>query len=137
MSLSCPNCANLIEVRRDINAEGRNRAWANGSPTIVGVLSNLGRSLVDLHGQHEAQSLLRPSAQRDILDAFGGAGEARRHVKETHRELSELREKETDLIARRDVSAMITDRIPLEEWERVTELIAGPPSFAKIMVVMN
>ncbi len=92
----------VLIVRRDINAEGRNRAWANGSPTTVGVLSKLGRSLVDLHGQHEAQSLLRPAAQRDILDAFGGAGEERRHVKEIHRELSELKGKEADLIARRD-----------------------------------
>ncbi len=92
----------VLIVRRDINAEGRNRAWANGSPTTVGVLSKLGRSLVDLHGQHEAQSLLRPAVQRDILDAFGGAGEERRHVKEIHRELSELKGKEADLIARRD-----------------------------------
>ena len=92
----------VLIVRRDINAEGRNRAWANGSPTTVGVLSKLGRSLVDLHGQHEAQSLLRPAAQRDILDAFGGAGEERRLVKEIHRELSELKGKEADLIARRD-----------------------------------
>ena len=42
-----------------------------------------------------------------------------------------------DLIDRRDLSPMISDRIPLEEWERVRELIAGPPSFAKIMVTMD
>ena len=92
----------MLVVRRDINAEGRNRAWANGSPTTVGVLSSLGRSLVDLHGQHEAQSLLRVSTQRDILDAFGGAGEARRRVMETHRMLAELQAQEAELIQKRD-----------------------------------
>ena len=92
----------MLVVRRDINAEGRNRAWANGSPTTVGVLSSLGRSLVDLHGQHEAQSLLLASTQRDILDAFGGASEERRRVKETYRTLAHLQEQEADLNQRRD-----------------------------------
>ena len=41
-----------------------------------------------------------------------------------------------ELIMRRDVSPMITDRIALEDWHRVQELIDGPPSFAKIMVTM-
>ncbi|MDH4044249.1 MAG: DNA repair protein RecN [Gemmatimonadota bacterium] len=62
-----------LVVRREIRVSGPNRAWANGSPTTVGVLAELGRLLVDLHGQHEAQSLLRPVAQRAILDAFAGA----------------------------------------------------------------
>ena len=92
----------MLVVRRDINAEGRNRAWANGSPTTVGVLSSLGRSLVDLHGQHEAQSLLLAATQRDILDAFGGASEERRRVKETHRTLAHLQDQEADLNQRRD-----------------------------------
>ncbi len=92
----------MLIVRRDINAEGRNRAWANGSPTTVGVLSTLGRSLVDLHGQHEAQSLLRPAAQRDILDAFGGTGEERQRVKEAHRAWVELKRRETELVERRN-----------------------------------
>lgn len=92
----------MLVVRRDINAEGRNRAWANGSPTTVGVLSSLGRSLVDLHGQHEAQSLLRAATQRDILDAFGGAAEECRRVKETHRMLADLRAQEVELNQKRD-----------------------------------
>ena len=92
----------MLIVRRDINAEGRNRAWANGSPTTVGVLSTLGRSLVDLHGQPEAQSLLRPAAQRDILDAFGGTGDERQRVKEAHRTWAELKRRETELVERRN-----------------------------------
>src|SRR2546425_9325952 len=46
-------------LKREITKEGRSRAWVNGSPTAVGVLARLGALLVDLHGQHETQSLLR------------------------------------------------------------------------------
>jgi DNA repair protein RecN (Recombination protein N) len=69
-----------LVVRRELRAEGPNRAWANGSPTTVATLADLGRLLVDLHGQHEAQSLLRPPAQRDLLDAFAGAEREREAV---------------------------------------------------------
>src|SRR3954454_12706868 len=62
-----------VVVRREISAEGRSRAWVNGSPTAAAVLSELGGLLVDLHGQHETQSLLHPEAQRNILDAFAHA----------------------------------------------------------------
>ena len=116
----------MLVVRRDINAEGRNRAWANGSPTTVGVLSSLGRSLVDLHGQHEAQSLLRLATQRDILDAFGGASEERRRVKETHHALADLQVQEQELGQRRDdiVSEIVaenreaceSEHPPLDRW---------------------
>ncbi len=92
----------MLVVRRDINVEGPNRAWANGSPTTVATLSSLGRSLVDLHGQHEAQSLLRAATQRDILDAFGGADDERRRVKEDHTTLVGLRSRESELQTRRD-----------------------------------
>lgn len=92
----------MLVVRRDINVEGPNRAWANGSPTTVATLSSLGRSLVDLHGQHEAQSLLRAATQRDILDAFGGADDERRRVKEDHTALVGLRSRESELQTRRD-----------------------------------
>src|SRR5207247_3655828 len=62
-----------LVLKRDISAEGRSRAWVNGSPTTVSVLAQLGALLVDLPGQHETQSLLRPAAQRDMLDAYADA----------------------------------------------------------------
>src|SRR3954471_8841683 len=62
-----------VVIRREISAEGRSRAWVNGSPTTAALLGELGALLVDLHGQHETQSLLRSEAQRDILDAFAHA----------------------------------------------------------------
>ncbi len=63
-----------LVLKREVQVSGRSRAWANGSPVTVGLLAEIGRRLVDLHGQHETQSLLRPEAQRDILDAFAEAG---------------------------------------------------------------
>ncbi|MBE0591059.1 MAG: DNA repair protein RecN [Gemmatimonadales bacterium] len=91
-----------LVVRREINAEGRNRAWANGSPTTVSALATLGRMLVDLHGQHEAQSLLKPASQRDILDAYADAGSDRERVAVAFREAAELRDEEAGLAAHRD-----------------------------------
>jgi DNA repair protein RecN (Recombination protein N) len=89
-------------IRRELNAEGRNRAWANGSPTILTVLGTIGELLVDLHGQHESQSLLRAATQRDILDAFGDAGVERREIRECFERAQEIRKQEEELVARRD-----------------------------------
>ena len=54
---------------------GRARAWINGTPVNAALLAEVGRLLVNLHGQHEAQTLLDAEAQRRILDAFAGATE--------------------------------------------------------------
>ena len=89
-------------VRREVSSEGRSRAWVNGSPTTAGVLSRLGQLLVDLHGQHETQSLLRTDAQREILDAFAGAEGERAAVREAHAALATLVTHEQELTARRD-----------------------------------
>lgn len=91
-----------LVVRREVSSEGRSRAWVNGSPTTIGVLAELGALLVDLHGQNESQSLLRPDAQRDILDAYAGAEAERAAVAEAHLALADLQRSETELIARRE-----------------------------------
>lgn len=59
-------------LRREVAVEGRNRAWVNGSPATAAIVGELGNALVDLHGQHEHQTLLRGAEQRRILDAFAG-----------------------------------------------------------------
>ena len=63
----------LLLLRREVQAEGRNRAWINGSPSTAAALGEFGRALVDLHGQHEHQTLLDTGEQRNILDVYGGA----------------------------------------------------------------
>jgi DNA repair protein RecN (Recombination protein N) len=89
-------------VRREVSAEGRSRAWVNGSPTTASVLSELGALLVDLHGQHETQSLLHVEAQRDILDAFAHGEGERGAVAEAYAALASLRSQEATLAGRRD-----------------------------------
>jgi DNA repair protein RecN (Recombination protein N) len=91
-----------VVVRREVSSEARSRAWVNGSPTTASVLSELGSLLVDLHGQHETQSLLHPEAQRNILDAFAHAEAERDAVVEAYRLLAELRTEEVALATRRD-----------------------------------
>jgi DNA repair protein RecN (Recombination protein N) len=56
-------------LRRVIGAEGRSRAWINGTQATLQTLRELGERLVDIHGQHEHQSLARPAVQRELLDA--------------------------------------------------------------------
>lgn len=58
-------------LRRIVEADGRSRALINGQPATVALLREVGEQLVDVHGQHAAQSLLRSGAQRELLDAFG------------------------------------------------------------------
>lgn len=59
-------------IRRVVTAEGRTRAFINGQAANAGPLRELGEHLVDLFGQHESQTLLKPEVQRGLLDDFGG-----------------------------------------------------------------
>lgn len=56
-------------LRRIINADGRSKAYVNGTPTPVKLLQQIGEICLDLHGQHEHQALLHPDYQRQIVDA--------------------------------------------------------------------
>jgi DNA repair protein RecN (Recombination protein N) len=60
-----------LSVRRVIATDGRSRAYLNGQVVPVQLLRDLGNILIDIHGQHEFQSLTRSSAQRELLDDFG------------------------------------------------------------------
>lgn len=78
----------LLVLKREVTSAGRGRAWANGATVTASVLAELGRRLVNLHGQHEAQALLDPDSQRMILDAFGGATDLAAEVKRSYDELA-------------------------------------------------
>ena len=92
----------LLVIKREVYPEGRSRAWVNGSPTTVGVLAQLGALLVDLHGQHETQSLLRGDAQRDILDAYSDAAVEAVAVRDAATRLRALERRESELHDRQD-----------------------------------
>lgn len=91
----------LLILKREVAAEGRNRAWINGSPATATVLGEIGAALVDLHGQHEHQTLLRRDEQRSILDAYAGAGPLVDDVATAHSVLREVRNQIETLAARR------------------------------------
>ncbi|MDW8468351.1 MAG: DNA repair protein RecN [Burkholderiales bacterium] len=63
----------VVLLRRTIDRAGRSRCFVNGRPATLAQLRAVGEHLLDIHGQHEHQSLLRPAAQRDLLDARAGA----------------------------------------------------------------
>ena len=60
-----------LVLRRVIDAQGRSRAYVNGSVVTIAQLREIGEQLIDIHGQHAHQSLLRADNQRDLLDAHG------------------------------------------------------------------
>jgi DNA repair protein RecN (Recombination protein N) len=107
-------------LKREVHREGKSRAWVNGSPTTVGVLAQVGALLVDLHGQHETQSLLRPDAQRDMLDAYADADVERVAVRDAYARLKELGAREAELTSKQDEVRRKADylRHVLQEIER-------------------
>lgn len=64
------NSENECIIRRSINTNGSSKAFINGIPSPIKLLRELGEKLVDLHGQHEHQSLLKNDAQRVLLDDY-------------------------------------------------------------------
>lgn len=90
-----------LVLKREIAANGRGRAWVNGATVTATVLAEVGRRLVNLHGQHDAQTLLDGESQRQILDAFGGAANQAEIVARTHGDLAAVRSEIAKLSARR------------------------------------
>ncbi|MBD9482471.1 DNA repair protein RecN [Pseudomonas sp. PDM14] len=84
-------------LRRVITSEGRSRGYINGSPCPLGDLKALGELLIDIHSQHEHQSLLKPETHRRLLDEYAGSQELARQVhlaaqrwRQTRQELQRL-----------------------------------------------
>ena len=65
------SCEDELILRRVINKDGRSRAYVNGSSVPAQLLRALGERMVDIHGQHTHQSLLKADVQRNLLDEFG------------------------------------------------------------------
>ncbi|WP_374669517.1 DNA repair protein RecN [Ramlibacter sp.] len=63
--------ADALLLRRTVDAQGKSRAWINGSVATAAQLREAGERLVDIHGQHAWQSLTRPADVRGLLDAYG------------------------------------------------------------------
>lgn len=94
-----------LVVRRTVNRFGKNRIYVNDRAATLGFLETLGQKLVDIHGQHEHQSLLRINRHRELLDLFGDLVSRREHVTSLYRSLRTLHEQRRRL---------------QEEYERMT-----------------
>lgn len=90
-----------IILKREISASGRGRAWINGTPVTATLLAEIGRLLVNLHGQHEAQTLLDAESQRRILDESAGAATQAKRVRDAFGDLEQIRREISSLSARR------------------------------------
>jgi DNA repair protein RecN (Recombination protein N) len=95
------NAGEVMILRREVHASGRTRAWLNDAPTTAGTLADVGRLLVSLHGQHEAQSLIDPESQRRILDEFADARALAAEVGSAHAAWREVVASIESLAARR------------------------------------
>ena len=79
-------------VRREITAQGRSRAFINGALATAGALKELSSRLIELHGQHEHQTLLDASTHLDVLDNFGGMNQLAAPVAAAYDALQAARE---------------------------------------------
>jgi DNA repair protein RecN (Recombination protein N) len=110
----------LLILRREIAAGGRGRVWVNGTAATVSLLAELGQHLVDLHGQHEHQSLLHPRRQRAVLDAWAGATEVADTVRREYQRLQGARTRLAELDSRVRETTQRADflRFQLDEIHR-------------------
>ncbi len=84
-------------LRRSLSADGRSRSYVNGRPVPLQSLRELGGLLVDIHGQHAHQSLLRRDVQRQILDEYAGHEPRLEALARLHRRWLELQQEKSAL----------------------------------------
>ena len=111
-------------LRRVIPRSGRSRAYVDGRMANAGQLSELGSSLVDMHGQHGHQSLLRPGVQRAMLDRFGGISTD--EVQAIRRGLRRLAESQAEIGGDARNRARETDLVRFQLAELDAAGIASP-----------
>jgi len=111
-----PHDSQLV-IRRIIARSGRNRVYLNGVVSPVHVLEEFAGTLIDIHGQHDQQSLLSNSAQLEVLDAFGRLLELRSQYRSTQRDWVRFREERTELAAMLQRRAQQEDLLRFQQQE--------------------
>lgn len=144
-----PAASGVVVVRREV-ASTHSRAFVNDTPATLPVLRDVAEELIDLHGQHEHQSLLRVETHVEVLDGFGGLAAARQSYGQAHdtvarlaRQRGDLVRREADLNRQRDLiefqvaeidrvapqageeDALLAERRILENAERLHEATAA------------
>src|SRR5438477_92019 len=120
-----------VVLRRSLDPAGRSRCFVNGHAATLAQLKEAGEWLVDLHGQHAHQSLLRAAAQRELLDAHAAAEALARETAHAFRDWQRLEEVVSEASAkfaqreaeRADIAERVADLTKLApregEWQRV------------------
>ncbi|MBS1537444.1 MAG: DNA repair protein RecN [Bacteroidetes bacterium] len=113
-----------IIVRRELALKGSSRCFVNDSPANVSIVKELGDILVDFHGQHDHQSLLKTETHLQQIDIAGGTGSIRNEYEKSFHKLTELVETLEDLIRREHSMRQQQEfqKFQLEEIEQVTPL---------------
>jgi DNA repair protein RecN (Recombination protein N) len=107
-----------VILRRTVDGSGRSRCFINGHAATLAQLKEAGEYLVDIHGQHAHQSLLRAAAQRDLLDAQAGAEPLALDTRNSYRDWKRLEAVATE--AQKNYAAREVERAEIQD--RVTEL---------------
>ena len=108
---------NQLFLKRSFSASGGNRQFVNGSPTTLNVLASIGEWLVDIHGPHDHQSLLKAARQLDILDAYGGLEKQRANFAVLVDLRAGLAAQKTELIVDEDAYARELDLLRFQVSE--------------------
>ena len=80
-----------LVIKRTVSASGKNKVFINGSMATIVMLSEIGESLVDIHGQHEHQSLMKVERHIDILDEYAGVASLRQEMAGVYSELNRVK----------------------------------------------
>ncbi len=99
--LGTPLEEDQVILSRRLNRGGRSAAYVNDQPVAVSTLRQIGGLLVDVHGQHESQSLLQPAYQLQVLDAYGGLEKLQHAYVSQAETVRELRRRHAALTAER------------------------------------
>ena len=84
-------CDSELLIKRSISRAGKNRIFINGNMATLALLTDISRRLINIYGQHESQTLLRPENQLLLLDAFAGCTDLRDRFAAIHGQLQTLR----------------------------------------------
>ena len=82
---------NLV-IKRTLSASGKNKVFINGSMATIAMLSDVGEFLVDIHGQHEHQTLIKVERHIDVLDEYAALGPLRQEMSEIYSEWNRVKD---------------------------------------------
>ena len=113
-------------LRRVITSSGKSRAWINGTPTNLTMLRQLGEQVVDIHGQHEHQSLMKKEMQRQLLDDYGSHAKQLQTLDKHYSEWKQLNDKLRQLTDQSSDHQAQIDLLSFQTQELETlELVEG------------